>query len=65
MGNADQAEDADFEDFVPTILTDEEVGSECCDALFDLDVEPAEILSVEEHQWDQLSIDVFGEAFDR
>ena len=65
MGNADQAEDADFEDFVSAILTDEEVGTEGSDALFDLDVEPAEILSVEEHKWDQLSIDVFGEPFDR
>ena len=47
---------------VSSVLSHKEVCPESCDSLFDLDVEPAEVLPVQEHKRDQLLVDLLWES---
>ena len=49
MSDPDEAEHPYLEYPVSSVLPHEEVCPEGCNSLFDLDVEPAEVLPVQEH----------------
>ncbi len=58
MSYSDQTKDSDFEKPITSILTHENIDSESRYSAFDLNVEPDQILSVQEHQRNQLLVDV-------
>jgi len=65
MGDADEAEEADFVSIVAEVFADEEVAAECRDPLFNLDVEPNKVVGLEQLQACQLFVDFLGEGLDR
>ena len=49
MGDADEAEDSDFENTVASVFADEDVDSESGDASLHLDVDPDQVLPIQKH----------------
>ena len=62
MSDPYEAEHPYLEYPVSSVLPHEEVCPEGCNSLFDLDVEPAEVLPVQEHKRDQLLVDLLWES---
>ena len=48
--NSDQAEDSDFENAIASVFSDKKVHSQGGHTLFDLNIKPDQVLSIEEHQ---------------
>ena len=62
MSDPYEAENSYLKYPISSVLPDEEVCSQGCNSLFDLDVEPAEVLPVQEHKRDQLLVDLLWES---
>ena len=63
MGNSNEAEEADFVNVVAGVDSDKEVGSQCSNTVFNLNVEPAEVHLSEQDQTAELLVDVLGKGF--
>ena len=61
MSNSNEAENTDFEHFVASVLSHEQVYSQRGYPALDLNIKPDEVLSVEEHQTDELLVGVLRE----
>lgn len=64
MGDTDEAHHSDFEDTIACVFTNEDVQSQRGYSPLDLDVYPDEVLSIEQHQRDQLFVDVLGKGLE-
>ena len=62
MGDTDQAQGADFEYAIASILTHKDIDPQRRDSALNLNVQPYQVLSVQEHQRDELLIDVLWEG---
>ena len=65
MSDSNQAQDADFKDSVARVLADEQIDSQSGHSSLDLNVEPDQVLPIEQHQADQLFVDVLGKRLER
>ena len=64
VGDSNEAKESHFKDIVARIDTNEEVGSQRGDPVFNLKVEPAEILPFQKHQGGQLLVNFLRESLD-
>ena len=62
MSNANQTEYSDLEDSIPSVLPYKEISPESCNSFFDLNAKPAETLSFQQHEGDELLIDFLEES---
>ena len=65
MSNSNEAENTDFEHFVASVLSHEQIHSQRGHPALDLNIKPDEVLPVEEHQADELLVDVLRERLKR
>lgn len=64
MRDANQTKDSDLENSISSIFPNKDVYPERRYSSFDLNIEPDQVLSVKEHEWDQLLIDVLRKSFE-
>lgn len=60
--DTDKAHDSNLEDAIACILTDEYIDSEGSHTLLNLDIDPNQVLPCQQHQRDQLFVDVLREG---
>ena len=64
MSNSNETENTNFEYFVASVLSHEQVHSQRGHPTLDLNIKPDEVLPVEEHQTDELLVDILRESLE-